>query len=158
MAQVYLWSSDIWWRWWRNCDIMIMLPRPYIAEVDMLMATVEFAKLLPCWLPLADIVIDPQPPTRVQLASTWCQWLKQLLQTKVWFCGTSIWSRLTSWLENLPFWSISLSILREGCRKKNPYFLWSFAKPGGGGSARVVKKPYCFFEKKYFFREHVESF
>ena len=42
--------------------------------------------------------------------------------------------------------------------EKNPYFSWSFAKPGGG-SARVVKKPYCFFEKKkYFFREHVESF
>ena len=34
--------------------------------------------------------------------------------------------------------------------KKNPYFLWSFAKPGGGGSARVVKKPYCFFEKVFF--------
>ena len=36
--------------------------------------------------------------------------------------------------------------------KKNPYFLWSFAKPGGGGSARVVKKPYCFFEKVFFQR------
>ena len=34
--------------------------------------------------------------------------------------------------------------------KKNPYFLWSFAKRGGGGSARVVKKPYCFFEKSIF--------
>ena len=42
--------------------------------------------------------------------------------------------------------------LREGFRKKNPYFLWSFAKPGGGGSARVVKKPYCFFEKVFFQR------
>ena len=49
-------------------------------------------------------------------------------------------------------------LFREGCREKNPYFLWSFAKPGGGGSARVVKKPYCFFEKVFFFREHVESF
>ena len=43
-------------------------------------------------------------------------------------------------------------LLREGFRKKNPYFLWSFAKPGGGGSARVVKKPYCFFEKVFFQR------
>ena len=42
--------------------------------------------------------------------------------------------------------------VREGFRKKNPYFLWSFAKPGGGGSARVVKKPYCFFEKVFFQR------
>ena len=29
--------------------------------------------------------------------------------------------------------------LREGFRKKKPYFLWSFAKPEGGG--KVVKKP-----------------
>ena len=36
--------------------------------------------------------------------------------------------------------------------KKNTYFLWSFAKPGGGGSARGVKKPYCFFEKQFFQR------
>ena len=43
-------------------------------------------------------------------------------------------------------------LFREGFRKKNPYFLWSFAKPGGGGSARVVKKPYCFFEKVFFQR------
>ena len=43
--------------------------------------------------------------------------------------------------------------------KHNPYFLWSFAKPGGGGSARVEKKPYCFFEEKEKkFREHEESF
>ena len=51
-------------------------------------------------------------------------------------------------------------LIREGVRKKTRYFLWSFAKQGGRGSARVVKKPYCFFEeeKKYFFREHVESF
>ena len=33
--------------------------------------------------------------------------------------------------------------------KKKPYFLMSFAKPGGG-SARAVKKPYCFFEKSIF--------
>ena len=42
--------------------------------------------------------------------------------------------------------------LREGFRKKKPYFLWSFAKPEGGGSAREVKKPYCFFEKVFFQR------
>ena len=41
-------------------------------------------------------------------------------------------------------------ILREGFRKKKPYFFGAFAKPGGGGSARVVKKPYCFFEKSIF--------
>ena len=27
-----------------------------------------------------------------------------------------------------------------------------FCQTGGKGSARVVKKPYCFFEKKYFFQ------
>jgi len=48
--------------------------------------------------------------------------------------------------------SYVLVYIREGFRKKNPYFLWSFAKPGGGGSARVVKKPYCFFEKVFFQR------
>ena len=48
-------------------------------------------------------------------------------------------------------WKKSLKV-GEGCRKKKPYFLWSFAKPGGGGSARVVKKPYCFFEKVFFQR------
>ena len=102
--------------WYHDYGI-IYAARPYIAEVDMLMATVELAKLLPCRLPLADIVIDPHSPTRVQLASTWCQWLEQLLQNKIWFCGTSIWSGLTSWLElrtfsreNLPFWLISLFI------------------------------------------------
>ena len=26
-----------------------------------------------------------------------------------------------------------LNLVREGCRKKNPYLLWSFAKPGAGG-------------------------
>ena len=44
--------------------------------------------------------------------------------------------------------------LREGFRKKNPYFLWSFAKPGGGGSARVVKNladfPAVFLHISYF--------
>ena len=39
--------------------------------------------------------------------------------------------------------------VREGCRKKNPYFWWSFAKPGGGGSARVVKNHTASL-KKYF--------
>ena len=45
-------------------------------------------------------------------------------------------------------------LIREGFRKKT-YFLWSFAKPGGGvgeGSKKTIKL------KKYFFREHVESF
>ena len=35
-------------------------------------------------------------------------------------------------------------MLGKGSEKKT-YFLWSFANPGGGGSASVVKKPYCFF-------------
>ena len=37
-------------------------------------------------------------------------------------------------------------------QKKNWGKVWSFAKPGGGGSARVVKKPNCFFEKSIFQR------
>ena len=45
------------------------------------------------------------------------------------------------------FWFIAL---REGLKKTYWEKVWSFAKPGGGGSARVVKKPNCFFEKKYF--------
>ena len=42
--------------------------------------------------------------------------------------------------------------LREGFRKKNRIFYGLLPN-----RARVVKKPYCFL-KKYFFREHVESF
>ena len=44
--------------------------------------------------------------------------------------------------------------------KKKYVFLLVFCQTGGrGGSPRVVKKPYCFFEeKKFFFREHVKSF
>ena len=49
-------------------------------------------------------------------------------------------------------------MLREGCQKKNVFFM-VFCQPGGGGGpARVVKKPYRFFEKSIFFREHVKSF
>ena len=36
--------------------------------------------------------------------------------------------------------------------KKNTYFLWSFAKPGGGGSARVVKNHTAFLKKVFFQR------
>ena len=42
--------------------------------------------------------------------------------------------------------------------EKKPVFFMVFCQTGGGGSARVVKKPYCFFEKSIFFREHAESF
>ena len=44
--------------------------------------------------------------------------------------------------------------LREGSKKKT-YFLWSYTIPRGrGGSVRVLKKPYWFFEeeKKLFFQ------
>ena len=45
--------------------------------------------------------------------------------------------------------------LREGCRKKTPYFLWSFARGGvSEGSEKAIKLLW----KRYFFREHVESF
>ena len=48
-----------------------------------------------------------------------------------------------------------MQIAKGRVPKKKPYFLWSFAKPGGGRagrSARVVKKPYCFFENSIFQR------
>ena len=34
--------------------------------------------------------------------------------------------------------------------EKNPGKVWSFTIPGGGGSARVGKKVYCFFGKLFF--------
>ena len=37
-------------------------------------------------------------------------------------------------------------------RKKNPYFYGLLPYRGAGGSARVVKKPYCFFEIVIFQR------
>ena len=36
--------------------------------------------------------------------------------------------------------------------KKKSVFLMVFCQTGGWGSARVVKKPYCFFEKVFFQR------
>jgi len=50
---------------------------------------------------------------------------------------------------------VVLFALGKGAEKK-PVFFMVFCQIGGG-SARVVKKPYCFFEK-LFFRENVESF
>ena len=43
-----------------------------------------------------------------------------------------------------------LFCIREEFRRKNPYVLWSFTILGAGGAARVVKQPYCFFEKSIF--------
>ena len=40
--------------------------------------------------------------------------------------------------------------LREGCTNQNPEKVWSFAKPGGGGSRRVVKCQTSILEKYFF--------
>ena len=66
------------WRW-----------EPNIAEVNMVVATVEFAQLFPSRLVFADIVVNPQPPSRIQLACLWCQRLKQLLKDKCLQTGQS---------------------------------------------------------------------
>ena len=49
-------------------------------------------------------------------------------------------------------------LLGKGSEKKIRIFYGLLPNRGAGGSATVVKKPYCFFEKKYFFRELIESF
>ena len=36
--------------------------------------------------------------------------------------------------------------------------VWSFAKPRGGESPRVIKKPNLKFANAFFFSEHAESF
>ena len=56
---------------------------------------------------------------------------------------------LTKFCDNL--------FLREGLKKTYLEKVGSFAKPGGGGSARVVKKQTAFL-KKVFFRDYLESF
>ena len=47
--------------------------------------------------------------------------------------------------------------LREGFKKKNRKKYGLLPNRGAGGSARVVKKTNCFFEKSIF-REYLESF
>ena len=68
-----------------------------------------------------------------------------------------IWRQKFNYYERLKLpgksWQwLTFFFLGKGSEEKNSYFLWSFAKPGGGGSARVVKKPYCCFEKVFFQR------
>ena len=57
---------------------------PNIAEVDMLMLTIEVAEFFPSRLLSAHIVVDPQSPAGVQLPRTRCQWLQQLLKPQIW--------------------------------------------------------------------------
>ena len=40
--------------------------------------------------------------------------------------------------------------LREGCEKKKPEKVWSFAKLGGGGVSDGSKMPNCYFGKVFF--------
>ena len=92
-----------WWRWelrkwlWQCMEVLLVKRKqqrkwrwePNIAEVNMVVATVEFAQLFPSRLVFADIVVNPQPPSRIQLACLWCQRLKQLLKDKCLQTGQS---------------------------------------------------------------------
>ena len=45
---------------------------------------------------------------------------------------------------------VKICKLREGCTKKNPEKMWSFAKLGGGGVSDGSKMPNFYFGKVFF--------
>ena len=72
-------------------------------------------------------------------------------------CGISVilvWNVASHWLWNGGMLNVEANaiLVREGFRKKIRIFYGLLPNRGAGGSARVVKKPYCFFEKVFFQR------